>query len=69
MAPAGVPDAIIDKIAQDAGDTLRDPEMVRQMQSVGMVPEPGTPGQLADTIASDYAEMGVLVKELDIHLQ
>lgn len=69
MAPAGTPEPVVVAIQEAVNDILRDPEMIRQMTMIGMVPEGGTPEQLAASIVSDREEMAPLVKELGISLQ
>lgn len=69
MAPAGTPADRIAAIQRDVAAVLKEPAMREQMQMLGMIPIGSDPKTLADTIASDRAEMAPLIKELGIRLQ
>ena len=69
MGPAGMDPAVVAKIQGDLAAVLEQPGVRKQMQMLGMIPIGSTPGELADAIAQDRAEMQPLIKELGIKLQ
>ncbi len=69
MARKGTPDEIVNKIQQDVAEALSTPGMRRQMELLGQEPVGSTPSELAETIRTERATMGSLVKSLGIRLQ
>ena len=69
MAPTGVPPERARFIQEAVARALADPAMKTQMETLGMTPIGGTAEDLAQTIATDRAEMEPLIKSLGIRLQ
>ena len=53
MAPAGTPQAILDKVSQDIAAVLKMQDVIDQMAKVGNIPTPTTPAQFDKIIATD----------------
>jgi tripartite-type tricarboxylate transporter receptor subunit TctC len=69
MGPAGIPPERIALIQKTVAQILQEPAMLKQLETLGMMPVGSTPQQMAETIAQDRLLMQPLVKELGIRLQ
>ena len=68
MGPAGIPPERIALIQKTVAQILQEPAMLKQLETLGMMPVGSTPQQMAETIAQDRLLMQPLVKELGIRL-
>ncbi|MBC8023832.1 MAG: tripartite tricarboxylate transporter substrate binding protein [Burkholderiales bacterium] len=64
--PAGVPDAIANKIAADVADVIKDPALVERLRVLGIDPIGSTPQQYAAQIRADRERYGRAVKLANI---
>jgi len=55
MAPAGTPKAIIDKLQAEIANIVKLPDVVRQLEGLGLAPEGTTPRRYAEQIQADLA--------------
>jgi tripartite-type tricarboxylate transporter receptor subunit TctC len=55
LAPAGTPKTIISKLAKGTADAARDPMNAERLKSLGIVPDGGTPEEMAETIRNEQA--------------
>ncbi|MPS27056.1 tripartite tricarboxylate transporter substrate binding protein [Pigmentiphaga sp.] len=55
MAPAGTPQAIIDKLQAEIASIVKLPDVVRQLEGLGLAPEGTTPRRYAEQIQADLA--------------
>ncbi|MEY2883630.1 MAG: hypothetical protein RL490_1354, partial [Pseudomonadota bacterium] len=62
VAPAGTPQAIIDKLSAEVDRILKKPEVMERFAKVGATPVGGTPKQLADFIAAETRKWKEVVK-------
>jgi len=69
MAPAGTPQAIIDRLAAASAKAARSPDIVEKFQRDGVDPIGGTPAELAALITREIAQWRELAKAADIKLQ
>jgi tripartite-type tricarboxylate transporter receptor subunit TctC len=69
FAPAGTPRDIVDRINRRVNEFLRSEGGRGQLAKIGMTPTGGTPEQLADTIKSENAKWGPIIKQANISLQ
>jgi len=53
LAPAGTPQPIIDRLASDTAAAARDPMIAERLMSLGIVPDGGTPDEMAAIIRSE----------------
>ena len=60
IAPAGVPQAVIDKVNRDVVDVINAPEMQETLLKQGFVPAAGPASAFADRIASEIPEFTAL---------
>ena len=69
MAPAGTPQAIIDRLAAASAKAARAPDIVERLQRDGVDPVGGTPAELAALIAREMPQWRELAKAANIKLQ
>jgi tripartite-type tricarboxylate transporter receptor subunit TctC len=69
LAPAGTPQAIIDKLAAASAKAARAPDVVERLQRDGVEPVGGTPSELGQLIARELPQWRELAKAANIKLQ
>ena len=62
VAPAGTPQAIIDKLSAEVDRILKKPEVAERFVKLGATPVGGTPRQLGDFIAAETRKWQEVVK-------
>ena len=66
LAPAATPQAVIDKLSQDANKVLAEPEVRQKMLALGAEPSGNSPAQFASFIRTDMAKWARLMAERGI---
>ena len=66
VAPAGTPDAIARRIADEVKIVVNLPEVTPQLKKVGFEITPGTPEEMRATLKADYELWGQVVKKAGI---
>lgn len=66
MAPAGTPQAVIDKIHQDHMKALSSPEVRKKLSDVGMEVIASSPAEFAAALAAERPQWAKLIKETGI---
>jgi len=66
MAPAGTPQAIIDKVNAAMNKTLAVPELQKKLEDGGAIVMPGTPKEFEAFYLKDYARWGEVIKKAGI---
>jgi tripartite-type tricarboxylate transporter receptor subunit TctC len=69
MAPAGTPQAIVDRLAAASAKAARAPDIVEKLQHDGVDPVGGTPAEFAALIARELSQWRELAREANIKLQ
>ncbi len=69
MAPAGTPQAVIDKLAAAGAKAARTPAVVERLQRDGVEPVGGTPAQMGALIAREIPQWRDLAKAANIKLR
>ena len=69
MAPAGTPQAVIDKLAAVGAQAARAPKVVERLQRDGVEPVGGTPAAMGALIAREIPQWRDLAKAANIKLQ
>jgi tripartite-type tricarboxylate transporter receptor subunit TctC len=69
MAPAGTPQAIIDKIVADVKEVVADPQVKAQLVSQGATPQSSTPAQLQALIDADKARYGKVIRDKGVKVE
>ncbi len=68
-APAGTPQPIVDRLSRELATAVTQPDLAGRFESSGIVPSPGTPQEMAASVAEDADRFGKLVAELGIKLE
>lgn len=66
FAPAGTPDAIVQKMSAEMAKIGKDPEMATLLRRVALSPSAGTPQELGDQLKKDHERFGRIIKDLNI---
>ncbi|MFY2640400.1 tripartite tricarboxylate transporter substrate binding protein [Achromobacter insuavis] len=69
LAPAGTPQAVIDKLSAAIRDITNDPAMKAKLESQGAVAHGSTPRQLETLAASERERYGQIIKTRHIQVQ
>ena len=69
LAPAGTPEAIVNKLQGEIAKALADPAMRERFAEVGAVPVGDTPAEFADLIAAETAKWAKVVEEAGVKLE
>ncbi len=68
VAPAGTPQAIVDKWNAAIVKMVADPEIKKKLDTLGFVPVASSPSEFADRIKSEAARWDKVVKAAGIHM-
>jgi len=66
LAPAGVPDAVVQRMNAAVNEAMRQPAVVEAFQKGGIAARSGTPQQFADFIASETARYAEVIRRAGI---
>ncbi len=69
FAPAGTPEAIIQKLNQEIVRVTQTEAYKAQMARVSLRPHPGSPTDLAAILRKDYDRFGKLARELNLRME
>jgi tripartite-type tricarboxylate transporter receptor subunit TctC len=69
LAPAKTPRPVIDKINRELNAALADPAVVEKLATLGIVPAPGSPANLAERMRADLVKYGKVVKDASIRAE
>jgi tripartite-type tricarboxylate transporter receptor subunit TctC len=64
VAPAGVPDAIVQRLNAEVIATLKEPQVIERLHAMGNEPAPTTPEAFKARIAADIAKWTAVVDEM-----
>ena len=68
FAPAGTPQAIIDKLSADIAKALAIPEVRKRLTDIGLEPVGTTPAEFAAIVRRDYEKWGQVIRNANIKL-
>jgi tripartite-type tricarboxylate transporter receptor subunit TctC len=66
-APAGTPDAILDKVAAGVNQAMKDPANVKRFTELGIEPVGGTRAEFVKFCDEERARLGAVVKATGMH--
>lgn len=66
MAPKGTPQPIIDRVAKEIGEIVKDPDVQQRFLAAGFIAESTTPDGFRQLIEKDGAMYGEIVKKANI---
>ena len=64
--PAGIPAAVVERIAADVADAMKDPPTAERLRAAGIEPVGGGPKEFAATLAADRAKVEKIVRQAGI---
>jgi tripartite-type tricarboxylate transporter receptor subunit TctC len=68
FAPAGTPQAIIDKLSTDIAKVLAMPDVRAKLGAIGLEPVGTTPAEFAAVVHKDYEKWGQVIRNANIKL-
>lgn len=63
LAPAGTPDAIVQRLSAETGKALQDPEMVKQLRNAGIAPHYLGPREFGEFMRAEHEKWGRVVRD------
>jgi tripartite-type tricarboxylate transporter receptor subunit TctC len=69
FAPAGTPQAVVDKIAADMAKVLAMPEVRAKLENIGLEPVGTGPAEFAGIVRNDHAKWGKVIGDANIKLE
>jgi tripartite-type tricarboxylate transporter receptor subunit TctC len=69
VAPAGVPRAIVDKLAREVGAIVRQPDIIKTFTASGAVAVGSTPAEFGAFLKAQMAKWGKVIKDAGIKLE
>ncbi|MGD9803329.1 MAG: Bug family tripartite tricarboxylate transporter substrate binding protein [Hyphomicrobiaceae bacterium] len=69
FAPAGTPEPIINKLAAAFNQVSSDPDIKKLLLGFAMVPNAGTPAELAALLRADYDKYGRIISDFNIRAE
>lgn len=66
LAPAGTPQAIVERVNQEVNAILRDPDVRRRLADAGLQANGGTPADFGKFIAREAAKWAVVIRDAKI---
>jgi tripartite-type tricarboxylate transporter receptor subunit TctC len=68
-APAGTPPEVITRLNRAARDAVASPAVAQQLRSLGVHPQAGSPGELAELLSSEIRRWRAVIAAAKIELQ
>jgi len=68
LAPAGTPQAIVDRLAADTAKVLAMPEVREKLAAIGLEAVGNTPAEFAAIVRNDHAKWGKVIRDANIKL-
>ncbi|MEJ7930538.1 tripartite tricarboxylate transporter substrate binding protein [Ramlibacter sp. AN1015] len=69
FAPAGTPQAVIDRLNTEVVKILKDPATVQQLQGQGAEPDPGSPKEFAAFVGKEREKWAKVIRDARITLE
>lgn len=69
FAPAGTPQAVVDKLNTSISRIVRSPDFARRMQEIGNEPAAMTPAELATYVREESDRLGTLIRDAGITVE
>jgi tripartite-type tricarboxylate transporter receptor subunit TctC len=66
LGPAGLPKPVVDKLSAAANAALKDPTLLKELQSQGLNSAGGSPDDFARFIKSESERWGKVIKSMDV---
>ena len=69
LAPAGTPDALVQRLASAKAAAMRNPEVLERLRQNSIFPTPGTPAEFPAYLREESAKWGELIRARGITLE
>ena len=69
LAPVGTPEHIIERVAKEISEIVKEPDVIERFHQVGFVPVGGSPADLSAILERDGKLYHDIIKEADINLR
>jgi tripartite-type tricarboxylate transporter receptor subunit TctC len=69
LAPAGTPQAIVDKIAADTAKVLAMPDVKAKLAAIGLETVGNSPAEFAAIVRNDHQKWGKVIRDANIKLE
>ena len=69
LAPAGTPQAILDRLAADVKEAVESPDVREKLIAQGAVPQASTPAELQKLIDADRARYGKIIRDKGVKVE
>jgi len=69
MAPAKVPDDVVNVLNKNINDILAEPDVRERLISIGLVPLGGSPADLQKRMESDAANWGAIIRSANVKVE
>jgi tripartite-type tricarboxylate transporter receptor subunit TctC len=69
VGPAGLPKDVLEKLQRDVAEVLKDPELRKKFESMGLQPGSGTAAQFEALVKADAAKWGATIKAANIQAE
>jgi tripartite-type tricarboxylate transporter receptor subunit TctC len=66
FAPAGLPDAVAERLAREVRSIMRQPDLVQLLARLGVTPVGSTPSELAAHVEAETAKWATVVKDANV---
>jgi len=68
LAPAGVSDAVVNRLSEETGASLKSPETLKRLTERGLEPIPCSPAVFADFLRSETTRYAAVIKQANVHI-
>jgi len=68
LAPAGVSDAVVNRLSEETGASLKSPETLKRLTERGLEPIPCSPAVFADFLRSEMTRYAAVIKQANVHI-
>jgi tripartite-type tricarboxylate transporter receptor subunit TctC len=69
LAPAGTPQAIVDRLSTEVGKIVREPAMTSRLQDLGFVVEGRTPAQTGEFLRAEVERWGAVIRSANVKVE
>ena len=67
--PAGTPDAVVNKLAEETASVINSPDVQKKMQRLGALGQASTPSQMTQRVANDTAKWRAVIEHAGIPIR
>jgi len=68
LAPAGVSEAVVNRLSEETGASLKSPETLKRLTERGLEPIPCSPAVFADFLKAETTRYAAVIKQANVHI-